>query len=181
MTIKVRVARPTDAEAIQAIYAPVVVDTAISFEDAPPSTEEMRQRITATLETYPYLVAVHDDQVLGYAYASQHRARAAYRWAVDVTVYIAEIARRCGIGQQLYETLLPSLARQGYSSAYAGIALPNAGSVGLHERMGFQHIGTFPQVGYKLGKWHDVGYWRLHMRELSTPPEEPVRFANLDH
>ncbi|GLZ87416.1 N-acetyltransferase [Metapseudomonas resinovorans] len=174
-------ARPTDAEAIQAIYAPVVADTTISFEEVPPSVEEMRRRITATLETYPYLVAVRDGQVLGYAYASQHRARNAYRWAVDVTVYIAETARRGGIGQRLYETLLPILARQGYSSAYAGITQPNAGSVGLHERMGFQHIGTFPQVGYKLGKWHDVGYWRLPLRELSTPPEEPVRFAILGH
>lgn len=181
MPIEVRVARPSDADAIQAIYAPVVVNTAISFEEVPPSADEIRQRIAATLETYPYLVAVRDDQVLGYAYASQHRARAAYRWAVDVTVYIAKEARRSGVGQRLYETLLPLLARLGYSSAYAGIAQPNVGSVGLHERLGFQHIGTFPQVGYKLGKWHDVGYWRLHLGQLSSPPEDPIRFADLEH
>lgn len=181
MAVEVRVAHPEDAEAIQAIYGPVVANTAISFEDVPPSVEEMSQRIASTLETYPYLVAVCDGQVMGYAYASQHRARAAYRWAVDVTVYIAEEARRCGLGQQLYEKLLPILACQGYSSAYAGIAQPNVGSVRLHERMGFQHIGTFPQVGYKLGKWHDVGYWRCHLRELASPPAEPIRFADLDY
>jgi L-amino acid N-acyltransferase YncA len=181
MTIDIRVARPADADAIQAIYAPVVADTAISFEETPPSADEMRQRVVATLENYPYLVAVRDGRVLGYAYASQHRARAAYRWAVDVTVYIAEDARRSGIGQRLYAALLPTLARLGYASAYAGIALPNAGSVGLHERMGFRHIGTFPRVGYKLGKWHDVGYWQCCLGELPSPPGDPIRFADLDH
>jgi len=90
--------------------------------------------------------------------ASQHRARAAYRWAVDVTVYIRESERRTGVGHTLYEALLPILTRQGFRSAYAGISQPNAGSVALHERFGFRHIGTYPNVGYILGRWHDVGY-----------------------
>lgn len=174
--INVRVASVADAEAIQAIYAPVVLGTAISFEELPPSVEEMRGRILATLETYPYLVAEQEGVVIGYAYASQHRARAAYRWAVDVTVYIAENARRKGVGRRLYETLLPMLKAMGYRSVYAGIALPNEGSVGLHERIGFRHIGTFPNVGYKHGAWHDVGYWLLNLGEHSALPEEPVPF-----
>jgi len=170
MSIEIRQARPEDAPAIQLIYAPIVAGTAISFEEVPPTIEEMRQRIVATLQTYPYLVAIRNGHLVGYAYASQHRARAAYRWAVDVTVYIAESERRCGVGRSLYAELLPILAKQGFNAAYAGIALPNTGSVGLHERLGFRHIGTFPQVGFKLGQWHDVGYWRL---ELGAPSESP--------
>lgn len=178
MAIEIRVASPADAEAIQEIYAPVVLGTAISFEEVPPSADEMRARMLLTLETYPYLVAVRDGIVVGYAYASQHRARAAYRWAVDVTVYIAEGARCNGLGRQLYEALLPMLKTLGYRSVYAGIALPNDGSVGLHERAGFQHIGTFPHVGYKHGAWHDVGYWLLDLGECSSPPEEPTCFSD---
>lgn len=178
-TITIRVAGPADAEAVQVIYAPVVTDTAISFEQTPPTAGEMRQCILDTLESYPYLVAEREGVVVGYAYASQHRARAAYRWAVDVTVYIAQDARRCGVGHRLYQVLLPLLARQGFCSAYAGIALPNEGSVRLHERQRFIHIGTFPQVGFKHGTWHDVGYWRASLNEQSTSPSEPIRFSDL--
>ncbi len=103
MALKIRVATVADAIAIQRIYAPIVSATAISFEEIPPSAEEIAQRIATTLQTYPYLVAEEGGEIRGYAYASQHRARPAYRWAVDVTVYIAESARRQGIGRELYE------------------------------------------------------------------------------
>ncbi|MFV3307984.1 arsinothricin resistance N-acetyltransferase ArsN1 family B [Pseudomonas sp. NY15181] len=179
MSIEVREARPEDAAAIQSIYAPLVTGTAISFEEVPPTIEEMRQRIVTTLQTYPYLIAERDGRLVGYAYASQHRARAAYRWAVDVTVYIADGERRSGVGLSLYGELLPILAKQGFNAAYAGIALPNAGSVGLHERLGFQHIGTFPQVGFKLGQWHDVGYWRLELGAPSKSPGDPRRYPEV--
>lgn len=180
MTIEIRKARPEDAAAIQAIYAPIVAGTAISFEEVPPSIEEMRQRIVTTLRTYPYLVAERDGRLVGYAYASQHRARAAYRWAVDVTVYIADGERRSGVGRSLYAELLPILARQGFNAAYAGIALPNAGSVGLHEQLGFRHIGgTFPQVGFKLGQWHDVGYWRLELAAPISSPANPLHYPEI--
>lgn len=145
--IEIRVARSEDAEAIQAIYVPIVLSTAISFEEAVPSVEQMRERIVTTLQTYPYLVAVQEGQVVGYAYASQHRARAAYRWAVGVTVYVAEEQRHSGVGWQLYDVLLPVLKRLGYRSAYAGIVLPNEGSVGLHERLGSSTSGRFPRSG----------------------------------
>jgi L-amino acid N-acyltransferase YncA len=177
MPIEIRVARPEDASEIQAIYAPVVADTAISFEEIPPSVEEMRQRIVNALITYPYLVAVRGGRVLGYAYASQHRARAAYRWAVDVTIYIAETERHNGVGRSLYSEIIPILQRQGFRSAFAGISLPNPGSVGLHEQMGFVHIGTFPDVGYKHCAWHDVGYWRLELGEQTSPPTEPQPYS----
>lgn len=179
MALSIRTAVEADAAAIQQIYAPVVLETAISFEEIPPTVQEMAQRITTTLQTYPYLVAEEDGVIKGYAYASQHRARPAYRWAVDVTVYIAESARRQGIARQLYETLLPLLEQQRFRAAYAGIAQPNEGSVGLHEMLGFVHIGTYPEVGFKLGKWHDVGYWRRGLCQL-TPPLEPVLFPDLE-
>lgn len=179
MPIEIRLARPEDAPAIQLIYAPIVAGTAISFEEVPPTIEEMRQRIATTLQKYPYLVAMRDGRLVGYAYASQHRERAAYRWAVDVTVYIAEGERRAGVGRSLYAELLPILAKQGFNAAYAGIALPNAGSVGLHERLGFRHIGTFPQVGFKLGQWHDVGYWRRELATQSNLPDEPRLFLEI--
>jgi L-amino acid N-acyltransferase YncA len=177
-TVNVRVAVVADAPAIQAIYAPMVERTAISFEQEAPSIEEMAQRITTTLDLYPYLVAERDGQVVGYAYASPHRAREAYRWAVDVTVYIDPAAHRNGIGRALYQQLLPLLVRQGYHAAYAGIALPNAGSVGLHEALGFTHIGTYPEVGFKHGQWHDVGYWRKAL-DGSTPPRSIIPFSEL--
>ncbi|EIU4876500.1 arsinothricin resistance N-acetyltransferase ArsN1 family B [Pseudomonas aeruginosa] len=180
MPIEIRQAHPEDAPAIQLIYTPIVAGTAISFEEVPPTIKEMRQRIVTTLQNYPYLVAERDGRLVGYAYASQHRARAAYRWAVDVTVYIADGERRSGIGRSLYAELLPLLAKQGFNAAYAGIALPNAGSVGLHERLGFRHIGTFPQVGFKLGQWHDVGYWRLELCAPSNSPSDPRRYPEIN-
>nr|GEX77212.1 phosphinothricin acetyltransferase [Tanacetum cinerariifolium] len=129
--------------------------------------------------TYPYLVAIRDGRVVGCAYASQHRARAAYRWAVDVTVYISEGERRTGVGCALYEALLPILVRQGFHAAYAGIAQPNPGSVALHERLGFRHIGTYPNVGFKRGQWHDVGYWHLELGPTTAAPAEICPFPEL--
>lgn len=172
----VRIAQLSDAQAIQAIYAPMVERTAISFELESPPVKEMAKRIESTLRTYPYLVAERDGQVIGYAYASQHRAREAYRWSVDVTVYITPNAHRSGVGRALYDVLLPTLERQGFHAAYAGIALPNDGSVGLHEALGFAHIGTYPEVGFKHGVWHDVGYWRIALN-VTNPPKPPVPFS----
>ena len=109
---------------------------------------------------YPYLIATKDNAVIGYAYASQHRTRAAYRHSVDVSVYIAKSARRCGVGRQLYEQLFAELANQRFHAAFAGIALPNESSVALHEAMGFVPVGIYKGVGRKFGRWHDVGWWQ---------------------
>ncbi|MCP5367733.1 MAG: N-acetyltransferase [Hyphomicrobiales bacterium] len=158
--VTLRPVRAEDAAAIQAIYAPIVAETIISFEEEPPSVAEMAARIAATLPAYPYLVAERGGQVVGYAYASQHRARAAYRKSVDVTVYVAESARRAGVGQALYRALLDDLRRRGFHAAFAGIALPNPGSVGLHESVGFTPVGVFREVGFKFGQWRDVGWWQ---------------------
>ena len=163
-----------DAEAIAAIYAPYVRDTAISFEIEPPDGVEMRRRVDTVGETYPWLVAhLESGELLGYAYASRHRDRAAYRWSVDVTVYVRRDAHRRGIGRTLYRALLPVVAAQGYRNAYAGITLPNAASVGVHEAMGFAPVGVYRRVGWKLGLWHDVGWWALELSSSGAPPDEP--------
>lgn len=156
--LSVRTATEADAAAVRAIYAPIVESTAISFEDVAPTVEEMGQRIAAALV---FLVAERDGEVLGHAYAGPHRARAAYRSSVDVTVYIGQSARRQGVGTALYAQLLPWLKREGFHAAFAGIALPNAGSVGLHESVGFTPVGVYREVGFKFGKFHDVGWWQM--------------------
>lgn len=174
-----RVATPDDAEAIAAIYAPFVRDTVISFETTVPDTAEMARRISTTLEIHPWLVAEEAGRVIGYAYASQHRTREAYRFSCDVTVYLAEDARGRRLGTRLYTELFRFLRAQGFRNAFAGIALPNPASVALHESVGFGHLGTYRDVGFKLGAWHDVGWWQLVLDDTEAAPAEPIPFRNL--
>lgn len=173
--MSIRIARPDDAPAIAAIYAPYVLETAISFEETSPGEAEMAGRIAAAAPGYPFLV-FDDGTVLGYAYAGAHRVRAAYRWSVDVTVYVRRDAHGRGIGRALYGALLAALKRQGFHAAFGGIALPNDKSVALHEAMGFRHIGTYAEVGFKFGRWWDVGWWRLPL-STGLPDAEPRPFA----
>lgn len=175
-----RIAAPGDAEAIADVYAPFVRDTVISFETTVPDAAEMRRRIAATLEMYPWLVAEDAGRVIGYAYASQHRAREAYRWSCDVTVYLAEQARGRRLGTRLYTELMGLLRQQGYRNAFAGIALPNAASIALHESLGFRHLGTYRDVGFKLGAWHDVGWWQLGISSGEAAPAEITPFRDLN-
>lgn len=179
MILDVRVARPSDAEAVAAIYAPIVRDTTISFEIEPPTPEEMAQRIAKTLQTYPWLVAERGGQVIGYVYAGKHRDPGSYRWSVNVSAYIHESAHRQGVGRALYERLIAILKAQGFHSAYAGIALPNAASVGLHEAVGFKQIGIYKEVGFKHGQWRDTGWWRLELSRGTGAPSEPILFPDL--
>ncbi len=175
----IRVARATDAEAILAIYRPVVTMTAISFEVDPPSPATIQQRIGVILETHPWLVYEHQEHIHGYAYASRHRERAAYQWSADVAIYVHPEWRRHGVGQALYASLLALLRLQGFFNAYAGITLPNPASVGLHEAMGFRSLGVYDQVGYKLGAWHDVGWWHLALRPKAPDPKTPIAFPHI--
>jgi L-amino acid N-acyltransferase YncA len=169
---QVRGAEATDADAIAAIYAPHVTEGVASFEAIAPDAAEMRARISETTRTHPWLVCERDGEVIGYAYAGPHSARAAYVWSVNVTVYIARQHQRGGIGRTLYTALFEQLRRQGFYNAYAGITVPNPGSVGLHEAMGFKRVGFYPAVGYKFGAWRDVGWWELPLQEkpLGAPP-----------
>ena len=172
----IRLATSADAEAIAAIYRPIVDATAISFETVPPAPAEIARRIASILEIAPWLVYQDGDAIAGYAYGSRHRDRAAYQWSVDVSVYVAGSARRRGIGRALYEALFPLLRLQGFYAAYAGITLPNAASVGLHEAVGFRPVGVYRAVGYKLGAWHDVGWWQLSLRDRAPEPRAPRSF-----
>ncbi|RZL32940.1 MAG: N-acetyltransferase family protein [Rubrivivax sp.] len=176
--MKIRTATPDDAAAIAAIYGPLVRHTTISFETEPPDAAEMRRRITRTLACLPWLIAQDAaGDVCGYAYAGKHRERAAYQWSVDTTVYVREDMRGRGVGRALYGQLLPVLAALGYFQAFAGIALPNAGSVGLHEAVGFEPLGVYRHVGFKHGAWHDVGWWQKSLRPLDVP-SAPLPFAS---
>jgi len=179
--LRFRFAEEFDAAAIQEIYAPYRESSAVSFETTAPSTEEMGQRIRKISERFPWLVGELDHRVLGYAYGSKHRERAAYQWSVDATVYVSPLAQRTGLGRGLYTSLFRILAIQGYYKACAGITLPNPASVGLHEALGFKPVGIYRGVGYKLGRWHDVGWWALSLQQESDNPEPPRSIREIRH
>jgi L-amino acid N-acyltransferase YncA len=175
----IRVAEERDARAIAEIYAPAITDGVISFELAPPDAQEMSRRIVAIQRQYPWLVYEESKTVLGYVYASVHNERAAYRWSVDVTAYIRHDAHRRGIGRALYTALFEILVLQGYRTACAGVTLPNTASVQMHTAMGFKEVGVYHDVGYKFGKWHDVGWYERPLAEHVLEPREPLAFPAL--
>jgi L-amino acid N-acyltransferase YncA len=168
--MEIRPATEADVGAMLAIYSPIVRATAISFELTPPSLEEFKERIRKASDRWACYVAEEGSAVLGYAYRSSHRDREAYRWSTETTAYVAAEARGRGVGKALYDELLPALAARGYCNAYAGVAIPNDASVALHQRVGFQLVGTFPAVGRKFGQWRDVAWFHRQLRQL--PPSE---------
>lgn len=174
--MRIRPAVESDAAAIADVYGPYVLETTISFELEPPDAGDMRSRMRAE-PRLPWFVADRDGLVVGYAYASQHRSRLAYRWSVDVSVYLAGSERRRGTGRALYDTLLPALRDLGYVQAFAGVTLPNEASVGLHEALGFTPVGVYRAVGFKDGRWHDVGWWQLPLTDPPVPPADPQPWA----
>eukprot|EP01094_Clydonella_sp_ATCC50884_P025333 TRINITY_DN6617_c0_g1_i1.p1 TRINITY_DN6617_c0_g1~~TRINITY_DN6617_c0_g1_i1.p1 ORF type:complete len:204 (+),score=42.47 TRINITY_DN6617_c0_g1_i1:116-727(+) len=179
-TATLRLATSNDAPGIHAIYAPIVEHSYTSFEATPPSPDEMAARIEAVLERYPWLVAEHRGRLLGYAYATPHRGRAGYRWSAEVSVYVAADAQRRGVGRALYAALVALLQAQRVVNLYAGIALPNAASVGLHEALGFVPIARYPKVGYKAGAWHDTGWWHRSINAHDAEPSPPLALSDLD-
>lgn len=172
----IRSANPdSDAAACAAIYAPYVGASAISFEEEPPDAAELAERIVRTSKTHPWLIAEHDGEVVGYAYGCPHRSRAAYRWAADVSVYVAAEEREKGHGRALYVELLERLRRQRFQVACAGVTLPNEASVALHENLGFVAVGVYRRIGWKAGAWRDVGWWQLELEPTGEgPPAEPL-------
>jgi len=179
MNETIRLANPDDAAAIAAIYKPFVESTAVSFERTPPSGEEMASRIARGLARFPWLVCEHASRVFGYAYAGPHRAREAYQWSVESSVYVAADARRRGIGKALYASLFQVLRGQGFQNVFAGATLPNPASISLHESMGFQPVGVYRAIGYKLGRWHDTIWWQLRLGDdrPAGVPEPPIPLA----
>lgn len=175
----IRTARPPDAAAIAAIYAPIVRDTHTSFETVPPTPDEMGARVSTALERYPWLVYEREGAVVGYAYAGAHRSRHAYQWAVETSAYVAEGARRSGVGRDLMAALLDTLTRQRFTLALAGISLPNEASVRFHESLGFERTATYPRVGYKQGRWYDTAWWQLALVSGGGAPADPIWFPDL--
>jgi len=173
----IRTATESDAKGIQAIYAPVVSSTPISFETEVPGVEEMASRIRKTLPQFPYLVCEMGGEIAGYAYAGTYRTRAAYQWSAEVTVYVSEKFRKQGIATGLYQALFEHLRELGYFHAVAGITLPNPASVAAHESLGFRKVGAFRELGFKQGAWHDVGFWQLELQPVRSDPPPPVPWA----
>jgi L-amino acid N-acyltransferase YncA len=166
-----------DAAACVEIYAPAIVGSVTSFEEVVPSVEEFAERIRQTTRAYPWLVLEDGGSVVGYAYASQHRARAAYRWAADVSVYVAASHHRRGIGRRLYLELFARLKTQNLQVLCAGVTLPNDASVGLHRALGFEPVGVYRRIGYKLGAWRDVMWLERELAPTTDerPPEPRIR------
>ena len=172
---RVRLARPNeDAAAILAIYAPFIERTAVSFETIVPPLGAFTERIEKGLDVAPWLVCHVGDTMVGFACGSRHRERAAYLWSVELSVYVAPPFQGNGYARRLYAKLIAMLRDQGYYNAYAGITLPNPASVGMHEAMGFVPVGVFRSVGFKLGNWHDVGWWQRVLRQPDDPPRPPL-------
>jgi len=166
----IRQATPADAPALLEIYRPYVESTAVSFELLTPTIEEFADRITKALAGWEWLVAELEDRCIGYAYATSHRERHAYRYSVEVSAYVHPNYQRQGIGRALYIQLFESLANKGFCNAYAGIRVPNESSVALHVSVGFEPIGIFKSVGRKFGVWQDVAWFHRTLR--SEPPSE---------
>ena len=167
--MEIRLAKPSDARSLLDIYAPYVENTAITFEYEVLTIEDFAIRIEKTLEKYPYLVAEEDGVVLGYAYASTYYARAAYDWAVELSVYVSQDARGKGVGSKLYDALEELLEQMGYIHFLACISLPNEASLALHRKRGYQQVAHFPKIGYKFNRWNDIVWLQKSLDKEARP------------
>jgi phosphinothricin acetyltransferase len=159
----IRPATPQDAEAIAALYGHYVDNTVVTFEEEPVTGAEIARRIEHVTRTHPWFAYEKQGALVGYAYAAPWHLRCAYRLSVETTIYLDVNHLGQGIGSQLYGGLIAELKQRKFHCAIGGIALPNDASVALHEKLGFRKAGEFKEVGYKLGRWIDVGYWELFL------------------
>ena len=174
-----RFAQPSDAEELSNIYKRYVIDSFVSFETPPPTVDQFAERIEHIQQQFPWLVIEDNERCLGYAYASPHRSRAAYQWSTEVSVYLDDDIHRQGIGTRLYNELFRLLQIQGYVNAYAGITIPNPKSLGFHNKLGFEEVGIYKQVGYKAGRWCDVVWLSRSLQAPPTPPSSPIPLPSL--
>lgn len=177
---KIRLATADDAESILAIYKPYITDTSYTFETEVPSLDAFRERINTYLQRWPWLVCEIDGKIAGYAYGANYRERIAYQWCTESSIYVHDDYQQRGVARSLYSALFAILKKQGFRTVYAVINLPNDKSVALHERMGFTYFATYGNVGYKLGKWKNVGWWQLVINDYDMEPAAPVRFSEMD-
>ena len=179
MTATLRLATEADAAAIAAIYAPAVTERATSFEVDPPDAAEIARRSARLIPRLPWLVCEHRGTLAGYAYASPHRERAAYQWAVEVAAYVRADLHRAGVARALYTSLLAVLELQGFKTACAGVTLPNPASEGFHAALGFEPVGVYRSIGYKLGRWHDVAWSTRAIGAYDADPAAPRPLAEV--
>ena len=180
MTPSIRLASPDDGGGIADIYRPAVAERTTSFELVPPDANEMGDRVRRVIERTPWLVAEGNGRILGYAYAGPHRGdRPAYQWSVEVSAYVSEAIHRGGVGRALYSALFHILRIQGFRNAYAGITLPNPASEAFHRAMGFEPIGIYEKVGYKMGAWRDVAWSVLRLLPHDADPVPPVPLSSI--
>lgn len=172
--IRIRLATVEDAVPILDIYADYIRETTVTFETEVPSVEEFGKRIEKVLLSYPWLVCEVNGVVAGYAYASKHGERAAYKWSVDLSIYISEEYQRRNIATALYKALIVLLQRQGYVMGYAGVSVPNLKSEEFHKRFGFQEVGVFENAGYKLGEWRGVKWFAIQLTDGLMEPQLPM-------
>jgi len=176
----IRIATTDDSESILKIYAPYIENTSYTFETEVPSIDSFKKRISFYLQNWPWLVCEIDGVIAGYAYGARHRERVAYQWSLESSVYIHDDYQRRSVARALYTALISILRLQGFRNLYAVINLPNDKSVSFHENLGFEYFATYKNVGYKLGKWKNVGWWQLQLNEYSMEPKPPVRFSEIN-
>jgi phosphinothricin acetyltransferase len=176
----IRLATPGDASGILDIYAPYILNTSFTFETEVPSLEEFGERIETYLINWPWLVCVIEGKIAGYAYATKYRERTAYQWSVESSIYIHDDFQKEGIGKELYTSLFEILKKQGFNNVYAVINLPNEKSVSFHENCGFTYFATYEKVGFKLGEWKNVGWWRLIINEFGNEPAAPLKISEME-
>lgn len=176
---KIRLATKDDSVALLNIYECYIRDTAITFEIEVPSVAEFAQRIESILERFPWIVCEIDGEVIGYAYASKHGERAAYQWSADLSIYVNSKYHRRHIATALYTALLEVLRMQGYYTAFAATTVPNPNSEAFHSEFGFETVGVFDNVGYKLGEWRSVKWFKLTLCDYQKEPTLPVTIGDV--
>lgn len=176
----IRPALSSDASSILDIYAPFILNTTVSFETEVPTIENFTQRIITNQESWPWLVYESDGLIAGYAYASKHRERAAYQWSVESSVYVNDHFQQKGIATKLYQTLFQILKFQGCRNVYAGITLPNERSINFHEKMGFNKIADYRNIGFKLNRWNTVRWYELQLNNYSDQPAPFIKWKQIE-
>lgn len=179
-SVLIRTASAEDAAALLEIYAPYILETAITFEYDVPTVDEFARRITHTLRRYPYLAAETGGKIVGYAYASPFKERAAYDWAAETSIYVAQDCRGMGVGTRLYTKLEDILRRQNIVNSNACIAYPNPESIRFHEKMGYRTVAHFTKCGYKLGSWYDMIWMEKMLDSHREDPPAVIPFPKLD-
>ncbi|MDT2735514.1 GNAT family N-acetyltransferase [Enterococcus pseudoavium] len=177
--IEIRVATPADAAQLQAIYAPYVKETTITFDYEVPTEADFAATIAETLHLYPYFVATENERILGYVYAHAYKNRAAYDWAVEVSVYVDRERQSHGVGKQLYQVLEATLKKQNVAILTACITGGNQGSLTFHEKMGYEQVANFPKIGYKFDQWLDVLWLQKCLTETAGKLPPFIPFSEL--